>query len=74
MLLTALIALTIFITWFINRTFLADYYLHCKVDQIADVFFRVQDVYEKNQDEIFLSEEDTLVMERPSSNSGVNIM
>lgn len=39
MLLTALIALTIFITWFINRTFLADYYLHCKVDQIADVFF-----------------------------------
>jgi two-component system sensor histidine kinase VanS len=73
MLLTALIALTIFITWFINRTFLADYYLHCKVDQIADVFFRVQDVYEKNQDEIFLSEEDTLVMERLSSNSGVNI-
>ena len=34
--------------------------------------FRVQDVYEKNQDEIF-SEEGYLGYERLSSNSGVNI-
>ena len=73
LLLTALIAFTIFITWFINRTFLADYYLHCKVDQIADVFYRVDDIYANNQEELFLSDEDTLTMERLSSNSNVNI-
>ncbi|HHT87402.1 MAG TPA: HAMP domain-containing protein [Clostridiales bacterium] len=73
LLLTALIAFTIFITWFINRTFLADYYLHCKVDQIADVFYRVKDIYADYKDELFLSEEDTLTMERLSSNSNVNI-
>lgn len=72
-LLTALIALTIFITWFINRTFLSDYYLHCKMDQIADVFYRVQNIYENNQDDLFLTEEDTLIIERLSSNSDVNI-
>lgn len=73
LLLTALIAFTIFITWFINRTFLADYYLHCKVEQIAEVFYRVEDIYANNGDELFLSEEDTLIMERLSSNSNVNI-
>lgn len=73
LLLTALIAFTIFITWFINRTFLADYYLYCKKNQIADVFYRVQDIYSKHEDELFLSEEDTLIMERLSSNSDVNI-
>ncbi len=73
LLLTALIAFTIFITWFINRTFLADYYLHCKMDQIADVFYRVDDIYSNNQEELFLTEEDTLIMERLSSNSNVNI-
>ena len=73
LLLTALIAFTIFITWFINRTFLADYYLYYKRKQIADVFYRVQDIYSKYEDELFLSEEDTLTMERLSSNSDVNI-
>lgn len=72
-LLTALISFTIFITWFINRTFLSDYYLHCKVEQIADVFYKVEDIYEKNKDELFLTEEDTLAMERLSSNNNVNV-
>ncbi len=72
-LLTVLIAFTIFITWFINRRFLADYYLHSKVEQIADVFESVQDIYKENQDELFLSEEDTIVIERLSSNSNVNV-
>ncbi|MDD4112941.1 MAG: ATP-binding protein [Herbinix sp.] len=73
LLLTALIAFTIFITWFINRTFLADYYLHCKKNQIADVFYLVEDIYSKYEDELFLSEEDTITVERLSSNSDVNI-
>lgn len=72
-LLTVLISFTIFITWFINRTFLSDYYLHCKVDQIADVFYQVEDIYARNRDELFLSEEDTLLIERLSSNNNVNV-
>lgn len=72
-LLTALMAFTIFITWFINRTFLSDYYLHCKVDKIVDVFYEVQDIYANSQEELFLSEEDTIKVERLSSNSDVNI-
>lgn len=72
-LLAVLIAFTVFITWFINRTFLSDYYLHNKVEQIAEVFYRVEEIYTSNKDELFLSEEDTLIMERLSSNSNVNI-
>lgn len=73
LLLTALIAFTIFITWFINRTFLSDYYLYCKKNQIAEVFYRVQDIYSEYDDELFLSEDDTITVERLSSNSDVNI-
>lgn len=71
--LISLIAFTIFITWFINARFLSDYYLHCKVDNIADVFDRVQNIYKESKEDIFLSEEDTLKMERLSSNNDVNI-
>ncbi|CUH92197.1 sensor histidine kinase [Herbinix luporum] len=72
-LLAALIAFTIFITWFINHTFLADYYLNFKVARIAEVFYKVQHIYEESQEELFLSEEDTLKMERLSSSFNVNI-
>lgn len=72
-LLTLLIVFTIFITWFINRTFLSDYYLSSKVEQITDVFQQVQHIYKESQDNVFLSEEETLKMERLSSNSDVNI-
>lgn len=72
-LLTTLLAITIFITWFVNRTFLSDYYLHSKVDKISEVFNQVQDIYNESQENIFLSEEDTLKMERLSSNSDVSI-
>lgn len=73
MLLTALIAFTIFITWFINRTFLSDYYLYRKVDKLEDVYYKVQEIYENYQEDIFLSEEGTIQMERLSSNSDVSI-
>lgn len=73
LLLTLLIAFTIFLTWFINSTFLSDYYLYRKKDNLADVYEQVQRIYEKSEGEVFLSEEETLKMERLSSNSDVNI-
>ena len=72
-LLVSLMTLTIFITWFINRTFLSDYYLHCKTDTLENVFNEVKKIYAKNKEDIFLSEDETVLMERLSSNSDVNI-
>jgi len=72
-LLASLMVFTVFITWFINRTFLSDYYLYCKVDNLVDVYYKVQDINAGSREELFLSEEDTLSMERLSSNSDVNI-
>ncbi|HKL80586.1 MAG TPA: ATP-binding protein [Mobilitalea sp.] len=72
-LLTVLIVLTIFLTWFINRTFLSDFYLHTKVGTLDDVYEQIREIYEENTEEVFLSEDDTLRMERISSNKDVNI-
>ncbi len=70
---TALIVLTIFMTWFINRTFLADYYKSYKTDILRKVYDQIQTIYKENKEDVFLSEEDTLRMERLSSNNNVNI-
>ncbi len=70
---TALIVLTIFVTWFINSTFLADYYQSHKTDTLKKVYQQIQAIYKENKEEVFLSEEDTLKMERLSSYNNVNI-
>lgn len=70
---TALIVLTIFVTWFINRTFLADYYQSNKTDTLKKVYQQIQAVYKENKEDVFLSEEDTLKLERLSSYNNVNI-
>lgn len=79
-LLMALIIITIFLTWFINRTFLSGYYERYKVKTLTDVYWKVKQIYdgEASQDTyedegIYLSEEATLAMERLSSSHGVNI-
>ncbi len=73
LLFTALIILTIFLTWFINRTFLADYYQRNKTDTLRKVFQEVQKIYEDSEEDVFLSEEDTQKLERISSINNVNI-
>lgn len=72
-LLTSLIVLTIFLTWFINRTFLSDYYEHYKTDTLTRVYQQIQNIYKESKEDVFLSEEDTLKMERLSSSNNVNI-
>ena len=73
LLFTALIILTIFLTWFINRTFLANYYQGNKTDTLMKVYQQIQSIYEESKEDIFLSEEDTLKLERISSYNNVNI-
>lgn len=72
-LLTTLIALTIFLTCFINNTFLASYYQYTKKKTLVEVYDQVRDIYTKSEEDVFLSEEDTLMLERISSNRNVNI-
>lgn len=72
-LLTVLIVSTIFLTWLINRTFLSDYYRQNKIETLANVYQEVEDIYREREDEIFLSENETLIMERLSSYNNVNI-
>lgn len=71
--LAALIVLTIFLTWFINRTFLYGYYHHNKVETLIKVYDQVKDIYADYTGGVFLSEEDTLKMDRLSSSNNVNI-
>lgn len=73
LLFTTLIVLTIFVTWFINRTFLADYYQSHKKDTLKKVYQQVQTIYQDSEEDIFLSEGDTLKLERLSSYNNVNI-
>lgn len=72
-LLVALMSFTIFLTWFINRTFLSDYYLHCKTANLVDVYYNVEKIYSNSEEELFLSEDEILLMEKLASNSDVNI-
>lgn len=73
MILASLIVLTIFMTWFINSTFLSDYYQHYKVETLSKVYEQVKSIYKESEEDIFLSEEDTMKMERLTSKNNVNI-
>jgi two-component system sensor histidine kinase VanS len=70
-LLTALIVLTIFLTWFINLTFLSDYYLFSKIEVMDDAYRGILSIYKENEGDR-LSDEETLKMERISSKYGVD--
>lgn len=72
-LLTSLIVVSIFAIWFINRTFLSDYYRHNKIETLSKVYAEVERIYVKSNEEIFLSEEDAVRIEKLSSYHNVNI-
>ena len=70
---TTLLILTIFLIWFINHTLLANYYQGNKTDTLEKVYQQIQTIYQDSEEDIFLSEEDTLKLERISSYNNVNI-
>ncbi len=72
-LLLAMIVLTIFMTWFINRTFLAEYYMHSKINALDDAYSKIRTIYENNEEADYLSEEDTLKVEQLASNYDVDV-
>ena len=72
-LLTFLIVVTIFLTWFINGTFLDDYYLYSKMKTLNEVYVKVRDIYEKSDNLVALSEEEILQIDRLASVNNVSI-
>lgn len=70
-LLTTLIIFTIFLIWFINRTFLSDYYLSSKVDVLDKTYQDILKIYAASEEET-LSDKDTETIERLESKYNVD--
>ena len=71
--LTIMIVLTIFVTWFINRTFLSDYYVYTKIKNLDTAYQEIKSIYNKSEDDENLSEADTISMEQLASKYSVDI-
>lgn len=72
-LLTAMIIFTIFLTWFINRTFLEYYYMHSKMNNLDEAYQEIQTIYKNNVTPEVFSENDTIKMERLASNYDLDV-
>lgn len=72
LLLTTMIILTILITWFINSTFLSDYYMYSKKENLSEVYKKVSSILNSNQD-YYLSDENTNRMEQLATKYDVDI-
>ena len=70
--LTAMVILTILITWVVNRTFLSDYYVKTKMNTLDKTFDEINTIC-KGMDEEILSENDTVHMEQLESKYSVDI-
>lgn len=71
--LTTMIILIVFITWFINRTFLSDFYIYTKMNTLNRVFQEIEEIYKDVNESDNLSEEDTVRMEKLSSDYNLDI-
>ena len=71
--LSIMIILTIFMAWFINRTFLSDYYVFTKTKNLDTAYQQIKEIYDKAEDDKNLSETDTLYMEQLASRYSVDI-
>ena len=71
-LLTVMIVVCIFLTWLINQTFLSTFYMYTKVDTLQNTYNEIVNLY-SNSSSAYLSDEETDLMERMESRSGVEI-
>ncbi len=70
--LTAMVILTILITWVVNRTFLSDYYVKTKMNTLDKTFNEINAIC-KSMDEETITENDTVHMEQLESKYSVDI-
>lgn len=71
--LTTMIILIVFITWFINRTFLSDFYIHTKMNTLNKVYQEIKEIYTDVNETDQLSEEDTIRIEQLASDYNLDI-
>jgi signal transduction histidine kinase len=68
-----MVVLTIFVAWFINRTFLSNYYIYTKIKNLDTAYQEIKSIYDKSEDDENLSESDTVDMEQLESKYSVDI-
>jgi two-component system, OmpR family, sensor histidine kinase VanS len=71
--LTSIIILIIFSLWFINRTFLEDYYLQSKIDSIGKTYDDINNIFLENKDSSINSSKISLKLERLADNRNVSV-
>jgi signal transduction histidine kinase len=71
--LTIMVMLTIFVTWFINRTSLSNFYVYTKIKNLDTAYQEIKAIYDKSEDDVNLSESDTVDMEQLASKYSVDI-
>lgn len=72
-LLTSMLILTIFITWIINRTFLDEYYLHSKMNNLNGAFQEISDIFIGSGEGDYLTEYETGKVEHLESIYNVDV-
>lgn len=71
--LTTIIILIIFSLWFINRTFLEDYYLQTKIDSIGKTYDDINSLYLESKGQVTNSSQVSLKLERLVENRNVRV-
>lgn len=64
LLLTAMVALIIFLVWIINNTFLSGYYIRHKINNLENAYNEIVSIYHESTSAEYLSEQDTKKVEQ----------
>jgi len=59
--------------WFLNRTFLADYYLQSKINTLGKTYDEINNIFKKSTDRSTISKQDNLKIERLIENRDVSV-
>ncbi len=73
LMLTTMIILTIFITWFVNSTFLSDYYIRSKKNALNDAYNKISSVIENSNDIYALTDEELNQLEQYKQRYDVDV-
>jgi len=71
--LTIMIVFIISLIWFVNRTFLSDYYTTDKLNTLEEAYATIELICEKSEGTVDLSEEETVILERLAAEKNIEI-
>lgn len=73
MLLTAMVALIIFLIWIINNTFLSSYYIRHKISNLENAYDEIVDIYHGSTSAEYLSDKDLKKIEQLATKYNIDI-